>query len=207
MSQPVLIACAHGTSNLDGQECINRLREQIAALRPGLDVLEAYVDVQEPALPEVVAGLPAGTAAVVVPLLLSVGYHVTVDIARAVASRPDAAGGCSAGSGPAAGSAAVRAAARRAGRLTASSSPRPVPRIPAPRRACEELSGPALGRLLPQPDPGRLRSSSAQPVGARTPSMPALKAPGWTSAQVAIASYLLAPASSTTSWPRPARTW
>jgi sirohydrochlorin ferrochelatase len=35
-----------------------------------------------------VAGLPAGAAAVVVPLLLSVGYHVKVDIARAVKSRP-----------------------------------------------------------------------------------------------------------------------
>ena len=35
-----------------------------------------------------VAGLPAGETAVVVPLLLSVGYHVKVDIARAVKSRP-----------------------------------------------------------------------------------------------------------------------
>ncbi|WP_269938429.1 sirohydrochlorin chelatase [Arthrobacter sp. HY1533] len=84
----VMIACAHGTNNPQGQECINQLRAEIARLRPGLEVLEAYVDVQEPALPGVVAALPEGVQAVVVPLLLTVGYHVQVDIAEAVASRP-----------------------------------------------------------------------------------------------------------------------
>lgn len=89
MNSPILIACAHGTSNPHGAAEVNALRDGIAALRPGLDVREAYVDVQEPELPAVVAGLPAGEAGVVVPLLLSVGYHVKVDIARAVRSRPD----------------------------------------------------------------------------------------------------------------------
>ncbi|MCQ9164925.1 sirohydrochlorin chelatase [Arthrobacter sp. STN4] len=84
----VMIACAHGTNNADGRARINRLRADIADLRPGLAVLEAYVDVQEPALPEVIAGLPAGMRAVVVPLLLTVGFHVQVDIAHAVARRP-----------------------------------------------------------------------------------------------------------------------
>ncbi|WP_427006440.1 sirohydrochlorin chelatase [Pseudarthrobacter sp. H2] len=89
MNSPILIACAHGTSSTAGAAEVNALRAGIAALRPGLDVREAYVDVQDPALPAVVAGLPAVEAAVVVPLLLSVGYHVKVDIARAVKSRPD----------------------------------------------------------------------------------------------------------------------
>ncbi len=89
MNSPILIACAHGTSSPLGAAEVNALRDGIAALRPGLDVREAYVDVQEPDLPAVVAGLPAGETAVVVPLLLSVGYHVKVDIARAVRSRPD----------------------------------------------------------------------------------------------------------------------
>jgi sirohydrochlorin ferrochelatase len=88
MNSPILIACAHGTSSPLGAAEVNALRDGIAALRPGLDVREAYVDVQEPDLPAVVAGLPAGETAVVVPLLLSVGYHVKVDIARAVKSRP-----------------------------------------------------------------------------------------------------------------------
>jgi len=87
-SEAVMIACAHGTNNAQGQERINELRAQIATLRPGLSMLEAYVDVQEPALPDVVAGVPDGVCAVVVPLLLTVGYHVQVDIAQAVQGRP-----------------------------------------------------------------------------------------------------------------------
>jgi sirohydrochlorin ferrochelatase len=88
MTATILIACAHGTNNTEGQARINQVRADIALLRPELTVLEAYVDVQGPALPDVVAGLPDGAVAVVVPLLLTVGYHVKVDIARAVASRP-----------------------------------------------------------------------------------------------------------------------
>lgn len=86
--QTVMIACAHGTGNAEGQARINQLRADITALRPGLSVLEAYVDVQDPALPDVVAAVPPGVRAVVVPLLLTVGFHVQVDIAEAVASRP-----------------------------------------------------------------------------------------------------------------------
>ncbi|WP_256939312.1 sirohydrochlorin chelatase [Arthrobacter sp. BF1] len=85
--ETVMIACAHGTNNAEGQRRISQLRADIALLRPGLTVLEAYVDVQEPALPEVVAGLAPHVHAVVVPLLLTVGFHVQVDIADAVASR------------------------------------------------------------------------------------------------------------------------
>lgn len=88
MSQDILVACAHGTSNAGGRAAILAVVEEIRAARPGLTVVDAYVDVHGPELPEVVAGLPAGAGAVVVPLLLSVGYHVKVDIARAVASRP-----------------------------------------------------------------------------------------------------------------------
>jgi sirohydrochlorin ferrochelatase len=89
MNSPILIACAHGTSSPSGAAEVDALRDGIAALRAGLDVREAYVDVQDPELPSVVEHLPAGESAVVVPLLLSVGYHVKVDIARAVRSRPD----------------------------------------------------------------------------------------------------------------------
>lgn len=87
-STPVLIACAHGTDNLQGRREIDAVRAGISELRPHLDVLEAYVDVQDPDLVDVVASLPEGRPAVIVPLLLSVGYHVKVDIARAAAGRP-----------------------------------------------------------------------------------------------------------------------
>ena len=54
--------------------------------RPELDVREAFVDVQQPEVADVVAHALDGDAsgAVVVPLLLSVGFHVKVDIAAAV---------------------------------------------------------------------------------------------------------------------------
>ncbi|WP_426996723.1 sirohydrochlorin chelatase [Pseudarthrobacter sp. N5] len=89
MNSPIMIACAHGTSSTQGAAEVNALRDGIAALRPGLEVREAYVDVQQPGLPDVVTAVAAGESAVVVPLLLSVGYHVKVDITRAVRSRPD----------------------------------------------------------------------------------------------------------------------
>ncbi|QDG89319.1 sirohydrochlorin chelatase [Pseudarthrobacter sp. NIBRBAC000502770] len=100
MNSPIMIACAHGTSNTQGAAEVNALRAAIAELRPGLDVREAYVDVQQPDLVDVVAGLPEGKAAVVVPLLLSVGYHVKVDIARAVKSRPGSAAAAPLGPDP-----------------------------------------------------------------------------------------------------------
>jgi sirohydrochlorin ferrochelatase len=85
---PVLIACAHGTDNVQGRREIDAVRAELQALRPDVQVLEAYVDVQHPDLVDVIASLPEGRQAVIVPLLLSVGYHVKVDIARAAASRP-----------------------------------------------------------------------------------------------------------------------
>jgi sirohydrochlorin ferrochelatase len=92
MKSPIMIACAHGTSSAQGAAEVNALRDAIAALRPGLEVREAYVDVQQPDLVDVMASLPEGDkgaeSAVVVPLLLSIGYHVKVDIAKAVKSRP-----------------------------------------------------------------------------------------------------------------------
>jgi sirohydrochlorin ferrochelatase len=90
-SPPVLVACAHGTRNPTGRRLIAELALAARALRPGLLTTAAFVDVQPPTVVDVVRGL-AGTAtpAVVVPLLLSGGYHVHVDIAGAVAAHPQA---------------------------------------------------------------------------------------------------------------------
>jgi sirohydrochlorin ferrochelatase len=88
---PVLVACAHGTRNPAGRRLIAELALAARRLRPGLATTAAFVDVQPPTVADVVAGLAAaGRAAVVVPLLLSGGYHVHVDIARAVAAHPAA---------------------------------------------------------------------------------------------------------------------
>ncbi len=83
---PVLIACAHGTRSPAGRRLIAELALAAKELRPGLVTTAAFVDVQPPTVVDVVAGLAAdGRPAVVVPLLLSGGYHVHVDIAGAVA--------------------------------------------------------------------------------------------------------------------------
>ena len=81
---PVLVACAHGTRGPLGRRTVGALVAAVAAARPGLDVEAAFVDVQPPEVGDVVRRVTAsGRHAVVVPLLLSAGYHVHVDIGRA----------------------------------------------------------------------------------------------------------------------------
>lgn len=84
---PVLIACSHGTDNPQGRAVISHLVGQVRDLLPDVEVLETYVDVQYPQVDEVVNCVASGRAVVVVPLLLSGGFHVNVDIASAVAFR------------------------------------------------------------------------------------------------------------------------
>lgn len=79
---PALLAVAHGTRSAAGQAQIRDLVDRVACRRPELDVRLAYVDVQQPR----VADALHGPDTVVVPLLLSAGYHVRVDIAEAVAA-------------------------------------------------------------------------------------------------------------------------
>ena len=83
---PVLVGCSHGTDDILGRAAVRSILTGVAAARPDLDVREAFVDVQEPGVADVVAHALEGDAigAVVVPLLLSVGFHVKVDIAAAV---------------------------------------------------------------------------------------------------------------------------
>jgi sirohydrochlorin ferrochelatase len=82
---PVLLACAHGTRSPAGRTAVQRLVEAVAARLPGVEVVPTWVDVQTPDLTERTEEY-AGRPAVVVPLLLSAGYHVYVDVAEAVAA-------------------------------------------------------------------------------------------------------------------------
>ena len=91
MTAPILILCAHGTRDPNGQASIAAIAERVSE-KLDVEVRLAFVDVQEPAVDEVVLGIPerdTGLAAVVVPYLLAGGYHVHVDIANAVRDRPD----------------------------------------------------------------------------------------------------------------------
>ncbi|WP_298755531.1 sirohydrochlorin chelatase, partial [uncultured Nocardioides sp.] len=82
---PSLVTVAHGTRRAGGNEIARQITRG-AGVALGVGSTAAYVELSEPLLTDVVAGL-AG-AAVVVPLLLSTGYHVRTDLPRACAGGP-----------------------------------------------------------------------------------------------------------------------
>ncbi|WP_353808986.1 sirohydrochlorin chelatase [Agromyces sp. SYSU T00194] len=93
---PALVAVSHGTSSPEGRAAVRALFDAVVAAsreRWGADAPEArlcHVDVEQPDVPSALATLPDGASAVLVPLLLSAGYHVHVDLAEAAAeSRAD----------------------------------------------------------------------------------------------------------------------
>lgn len=104
-SAPVLIGCAHGTRSREGRDVIRAILRRVGGARPQLAIREAYVDVQQPEVADVVDAHAsrltdarrtrdgAGPEAVVVPLLLSTGYHVAHDIGSAVVGHAAAAAG------------------------------------------------------------------------------------------------------------------
>jgi sirohydrochlorin ferrochelatase len=79
---------SHGTSSPTGQVLIEVLAAEIATdlrIRGIADeVMLGHVDVQQPDVDEVINRLPADRPVILVPLLLSPGYHVHVDLAEAV---------------------------------------------------------------------------------------------------------------------------
>ncbi len=83
---PVLLAVAHGSRDPAAQECVLSLTGRVATLAGGARVATAFV---QNAAPSLAVGLhDAETQAgadgvVVVPLLLSSGYHLSSDIAGA----------------------------------------------------------------------------------------------------------------------------
>ncbi|MEI2732503.1 MAG: CbiX/SirB N-terminal domain-containing protein [Dermatophilaceae bacterium] len=88
---PALVVCAHGTTDPGGRAVVDDLVVAVTVAVPQVLVHAAYVDLQAPRVGAVVADLvAAGQRVVVVPALLSRGYHVEVDIAGAVAPHPGA---------------------------------------------------------------------------------------------------------------------
>jgi sirohydrochlorin ferrochelatase len=112
---PVLIATAHGTRSAVGSATVAALVEEVRRARAGLDVRIAFVDVAEPFLADVVTSVDGPL--IVVPVLLSRGYHVRVDIPQALAGRALATATLALGPDPAVSRALAErlAAARAAG--------------------------------------------------------------------------------------------
>lgn len=84
-----LIAVAHGTADPRGIRTVHELVRMMARSRPDVPMSLGFVDVDVPALPGLVSRVVADSnQAVVVPLLLSSGYHVYVDVAAEVGRWP-----------------------------------------------------------------------------------------------------------------------
>lgn len=79
-----LVACSHGTDSPIGRRSVEDLVDLVRTRLPGVRVVQTYVDVQRPSVVEVVAQEQEQDDVVVVPLLLSVGFHTAVDIADAI---------------------------------------------------------------------------------------------------------------------------
>ncbi|MGW9632235.1 sirohydrochlorin chelatase [Agromyces sp. NPDC055520] len=97
---PALVAISHGTSSPEGQAAVRALADAVeaaaaaAAATPATPAAPAavrlgHVDVQQPDVAAALASLPPALPAVVVPLLLSAGYHVHVDLRREIDETPD----------------------------------------------------------------------------------------------------------------------
>ena len=83
MDETRLLAVAHGTASAAGSATTARLIDAVRAARPGIPVELCFLDVVEPRLADALDDRPC----VVVPILLSTGYHVQTDIPGAVAGR------------------------------------------------------------------------------------------------------------------------
>ncbi|MGW7518953.1 sirohydrochlorin chelatase [Streptomyces sp. NPDC054796] len=98
---PTLVAVGHGSRDPRAERTLRELCVRVRALRPGLRVELAHIELNAPLLPDALADLPApgaetggergpgaGCGAVLVPLLFGRGFHVKHDIPRALAAAP-----------------------------------------------------------------------------------------------------------------------
>jgi len=84
-TRPRLLVVAHGTRSPAGSATTSAFVAAVAGARPELHVDLCFLDVNTPTLTEALDATTAPT--VVVPLLLSTGYHVQHDIPEAVRGR------------------------------------------------------------------------------------------------------------------------
>ena len=88
MTNPALLAISHGTASPAGQAAVSALVDAVAVRLPEVTVRLGHVDVQQPDVAASLDALPAEQPVVIVPLLLSAGYHVRVDLTKQSAGRP-----------------------------------------------------------------------------------------------------------------------
>ncbi|MEV5340175.1 sirohydrochlorin chelatase [Streptomyces sp. NPDC052676] len=84
---PALVVVAHGSRDPRALATVRALLDRVRALRPGLPVHLGHIELNEPLLPDTLTAL-GDREAVLVPLLLSRGYHVKQDIPEMAAAAP-----------------------------------------------------------------------------------------------------------------------
>lgn len=82
---PALVLVAHGSRDPRALATVRTLMERVRERRPGLAVHLGHIELNEPLLPDTLAAL-GDREAVLVPLLLSRGYHVKQDIPEMAAA-------------------------------------------------------------------------------------------------------------------------
>ena len=90
---PVLLLASHGSRSSAAQAAVlalvDAVKRELALAPSPPDVVDGFIDVQQPDVPTCLAAVAPGVAVVIVPLLVSAGYHVRFDLANAVeAARP-----------------------------------------------------------------------------------------------------------------------
>jgi sirohydrochlorin ferrochelatase len=188
MSRPALIAVAHGSSHPDATATVAALARQVTRLAPVIDIRVAFVQHGRPSLPQALAD--ADPDAVIVPLLLSTGYHLTTDIAAATHPPQLPAWRVAAPLGP--DHLLVTALTRR---LAEAGVPDGTPVVLAAAGSADPQAARQIGaqaELLSQALAVQVQVAFA---AAGEPTVPDAVADlrASTGAQVAVASYLLAP--------------
>ncbi|TFC06476.1 cobalamin biosynthesis protein CbiX [Cryobacterium adonitolivorans] len=86
---PLLLLASHGSRDPAAQRAVLALVDAVTlaltTISPATLVAAGFIDVQQPDVPHCLAAAEPGRAAVIVPLLVSAGYHVRFDLANAVA--------------------------------------------------------------------------------------------------------------------------
>jgi sirohydrochlorin ferrochelatase len=186
MSRPVLLAVAHGSRDPRAQQTVRALAGRVSALAPAAEVRAAFVQNAEPSLAGALAAA-GGRQVVVVPLLLSAGYHLDHDIAE-LAARAGALVAAPLGPDPG-------LIPALAGRLRTAGTPAGTPVVLAaagsadPRAIAGTRSQAALlAAHLQAPVLAAFAAAGRPPVDEAVTALAAR-----TGGPVAVASYLLAP--------------
>lgn len=81
----MLLAVAHGTRSAAGIDAVSQIVDAVCAAHPSSTVRLAWIELVRPDLRTVLKDVPPSRPVVLVPLLLSSGYHDRVDLPGAVA--------------------------------------------------------------------------------------------------------------------------